>query len=149
VSRRVGRVAAYVLLFVLGALFGAGGSFLQAASVDLGPVPLPVGLLAALVLCAGLFVVGAAVTRTRLGVIVPAVGWLLVVMTMTAKRPEGDVVLAQAATAYGYLFLGTLLAAVAASVVNILLLPVPARRDPVPDGRPAVASGPGRPDTAG
>jgi Family of unknown function (DUF6113) len=121
VIRLIGRLLAYLALLVLGAAVGVAGSFVQAATVDAGPVPVPFGLVIALGGCAGLFMGGAWVMRTRLGAVVPAVAWLLAVLVMSSKRPEGDVVLPQQATAYGYLFIGTLVGATAATFSGVRL----------------------------
>jgi Family of unknown function (DUF6113) len=139
VLRLIGRTGAYGLLFWLGAAVGAAGAFLQAVSLDAGPFPVPVGLVLALAGCAGLFAGGATAMRTRLGALVPALGWLVVVLLMTSKRPEGDVVLAQAASAYAYLFGGTLLAAAIVTVANALL---PVAGSPAADSRPDPAARP-------
>jgi Family of unknown function (DUF6113) len=125
---------AYLVLLILGAVVGVTGSFVQAVTVHAGPVPIPVGLAIALGGCAGLFMGGAWVMRSRLGAVVPAVAWLLAVLLMSSKRPEGDVVLPQEATAYGYLFLGTLLGALTATLSGARL------RQPVaatPEQRPS------------
>jgi Family of unknown function (DUF6113) len=129
VFRRIGRVAAYVVLFLLGAVVGAAGSFVQAVTLSAGPVDLPVGLVVALAGCAGLFVAGVVVMRGRPGAVVPAVAWLLVVLLLSVKRPEGDVVLSNGGTAYGYLLIGTMLAAVIAMAAGARLRPAesPAR----------------------
>jgi hypothetical protein len=137
--RRGGRGLAYLVLAVAGGLVGAAGSFVQARVVHLGPVPLPVGLVIALAGCTGLFVGGACLMRGRAGAAVPAVPWLLAVLLLSNSRPEGDVVLPQALTAYGYLFLGALLAALATALVGL-------QRDRVGIERPGTepAFAPGR-----
>jgi hypothetical protein len=125
VIRRIGRVAAYAAFLVLGAVIGAAGSFLQAVTVDAGPVPLPVGLVLALAGSVGVFAAGGRLLRSRLGAVVPAVAWLVAVLVMSGKRPEGDVVLPQQATAYGYLFLGTLLGAMTVTLSGVRQQPPP------------------------
>lgn len=121
--RVTGRVAAYVVLFGAGVLVGAAGAFVQAVTVRVGPVSLPVGVVLALTGTTGLFYAGGRLMGGRAGAVVPAVAWLLTVMLLSNKRPEGDVVLSQAASAYVYLFLGTLIGAVVATLAGVHLRP--------------------------
>ncbi|MGV9316030.1 DUF6113 family protein [Streptomyces sp. NPDC003691] len=80
---RPGRIAAYLLLVLLGAVTGIAGSLVQAAWF-------PGGLLLALLAAAGLFY-GA---RTALGgqaaVGAAAAGWLVAIVALSLGRPEGD-----------------------------------------------------------
>jgi hypothetical protein len=144
--RLTGRLVAYALLLALGAAVGVAGAFIQAVVVRTSPVPVPAGLVLALGGTAAAFTFGALVMRSRAGVIVPAIAWLLAVLMIAAKRPEGDVVLANSGTAYGYLFGGTLLGAVLATVSGAWSrrsrgpTPEPVSESPaVPPGEPAAA----------
>ncbi|WP_235582998.1 DUF6113 family protein [Kitasatospora sp. Root107] len=96
---RTGRLVAYPLLFVLGALVSLCGCFVQ----SLWP---PVGLLLALGASVAVFYGGLRVTGTKLGAGVPLAGWFLLLLVLMAPRPEGDFVLAAGFTSYAYLFLG-------------------------------------------
>ncbi|MFB7912657.1 DUF6113 family protein [Streptomyces sp. NPDC056061] len=80
-----GRIAAHVLLAVLGALVGFAGSLVQAAWF-------PGGLLLALAACAGLFRGGGRFLGTQLGALAPAAGWLISIVILLGGRPEGDYV---------------------------------------------------------
>ncbi|MER7753497.1 DUF6113 family protein [Kitasatospora sp. NPDC097643] len=104
-----GRIAAYVLLFPLGVAVSVCGSFVQA----LWP---PVGVLLALAATAGTFYGGLRITGTRLGAAVPAAGWFLAMLLMIVPRPEGDNVLWSNATSLGWLFAGSVLGVICATL---------------------------------
>ncbi|MFD0529769.1 DUF6113 family protein [Kitasatospora arboriphila] len=93
------RVAAYVVLFLVGAAVSLCGAFVQA----LWP---PFGVLLALGATGGVFYGGLRLTGTKLGAGIPLAGWFAVLMVMMAPRPEGDFVLAAGLTSYLYLFAG-------------------------------------------
>ncbi|MEV4616038.1 DUF6113 family protein [Kitasatospora sp. NPDC049258] len=97
---RGGRLAAYVLLFVLGALVSLCGAFVQA----LWP---PAGLLLALAATLAVFYGGLRLTGTKLGAGIPMAGWFAVLLVLMTPRPEGDLVISTAVTSYLYLFLGS------------------------------------------
>ncbi|MCX4819172.1 DUF6113 family protein [Streptomyces sp. NBC_01142] len=82
-SPKPGRIAAYLGLAVLGAVVGIAGSLVQSAW-------LPGGLLLALLATAGLFYGSLRATGTQLGVMAPAVGWLMAIVLLSIGRPEGD-----------------------------------------------------------
>ncbi|MDQ0794171.1 DUF6113 family protein [Streptomyces sp. B1I3] len=79
------RIPLYLGLAVLGAAVGLAGTLVQAALF-------PGGLLLALVASAGLFYGGRVLTRTQLGALAPAAGWLLALIVLLGGRPEGDYV---------------------------------------------------------
>ncbi|NDU71636.1 hypothetical protein GWI34_03200 [Actinomadura sp. DSM 109109] len=109
--------AAYAALGVLGGVFGVVGAFAQDWSA--GPVPL-----AALVLVALVFAMAWGAGRAmggRLGALVPALAWGIVVFVMQLRRPEGDLVVP--ASLPGYVFV---VGGMVAAVVGIMLVP-PAR----------------------
>ncbi|WP_143227016.1 DUF6113 family protein [Actinomadura mexicana] len=109
--------AAYAALGVLGGVFGVVGSFAQDWSV--GPVPL-----VALVLVALVFAMAWASGRAmggRLGALIPALVWGVVVFVLQMRRPEGDLVVP--ATLPGYVFV---IGGMVAAVIAIMLVP-PAR----------------------
>lgn len=106
-------VAAYVLLAVLGVALGVVGSF----EFSWETLDLPV---AAVTLALFDFVVIRAAGRmmeARLGAVVPAVLWMGVVVALSSRRPEGDLVVT--GTLAGYVFLlGGVLAALGAIVLT-------------------------------
>ncbi len=106
---RAGRLAAYALLFVLGAVVGVAGSLVQGGFF-------PAGLLLALVGAAGLFYGGSRVIGTRAGAVAPAAGWLVVVMLLTATRPEGDFLFGAGLGSYGFLLGGMAVAVMCATL---------------------------------
>ena len=90
---------AYGVLAVGGAVIGLAGSFYQDYSI--GPIPV-VAILFVLLNLGGFWLAGWAM-GTRLGAVVPAVGWLLVVIFLSSTRPEGDLVIS--GTMAGYVFI--------------------------------------------
>lgn len=104
---------AYGVLAVAGVLLGVFGSFYQGG--EIGPVPV-VALVFSL-LNLGAFRLAGWAMGTKLGALVPAVGWLVAVIFMSSKRPEGDLVIS--ATTASYVFLiGGAVAAIAAVALS-------------------------------
>lgn len=122
---RPARFAVYVGLFVLGALVGVAGALVQAGWF-------PGGLLLALAGAAGAFGGGAKLTRTKVGALAPAAGWLLAVMLLTSSRPEGDFLFGTSFSSYAYLFGGMLVALLCATIS----LPAPPTRSDSGAARP-------------
>lgn len=106
-----GRIAGYLGLAVLGLLVGAAGALVHGGWF-------PGGLLLALAGTGGLFLGGSRLTGTRLGVLVPAGGWMLSVILLTLPRPEGDFVFGAGVGAYLFLFGGMILAMICAALVR-------------------------------
>ncbi|MFE2823872.1 DUF6113 family protein [Streptomyces sp. NPDC059271] len=104
-----GRIAAYVGLFLLGAVVGAAGALVQ-------PGWFPLGLLLALVGAAGLFLGGSHATGTRAGAVAPAAGWVLSVVLLTASRPEGDFLFGAGIGSYLFLLGGMAVAVMCATL---------------------------------
>ncbi|MFI7444286.1 DUF6113 family protein [Nonomuraea indica] len=107
--------AAYGMLFMLGVVMGIVGGFTQAAW-EVGPVPASAvaWVLALFAVCLG----AGRLLRAKTGAVVAAAGWLLVSMPFTMELSQGDIVIAQAAAGYVYLYGG-----MAALVAAILLAP--------------------------
>ncbi|MFJ8625528.1 DUF6113 family protein [Kitasatospora sp. NPDC093550] len=106
---RPARIAAYVLFFLLGIAVSVCGSFVQA----LWP---PVGVLLALAATAATFYAGLRITGTRLGAGMPAAGWFLAMVLLIVPRPEGDNVLWSNATSLAWLFAGSVLGVICATL---------------------------------
>ncbi|MFG1703993.1 DUF6113 family protein [Nonomuraea sp. M3C6] len=106
--------AAYGMLFVLGVVMGVVGGFTHPVW-QIGPLPLAAGVwvLALFGVCLG----AGKLMRARLGVFVTAVGWLLVTMPFTLQLGSGDLVIAQGAPGYIYLY-GGLVGLVAAYLLS-------------------------------
>ncbi|SES46193.1 hypothetical protein SAMN04487983_105932 [Streptomyces sp. yr375] len=104
-----GRAAAYVGLFLLGAVTGLAGALVQAAWF-------PGGLLLALAGAVGLFVGGARALETRAGAVAPAAGWMISVVLCTAGRPEGDFLFGAGGGSYLFLLGGMALAVICATI---------------------------------
>jgi hypothetical protein len=103
------RVAAYLGLFVLGAVVGAAGGLVQSGWF-------PGGLLLALAGAAGLFLGGARAVGSRAGAVAPAAGWMVAVILLTASRPEGDFLFAAGAGSYLFLLGGMAVAVMCATL---------------------------------
>ncbi|WP_249416138.1 DUF6113 family protein [Streptomyces sp. TS71-3] len=104
-----GRIAACFGLFVLGGVIGAAGALLQAAWF-------PGGLFLALAAAACLFRGGGMATGTRPGTLAPAAGWLIVVVLLTATRPEGDFLFGAGVGSYLFLLGGLAVAVICATL---------------------------------
>ncbi|MFF9406878.1 DUF6113 family protein [Streptomyces anandii] len=104
-----GRAAAYLGLFLLGAVVGVAGALMQAAWF-------PGGLLLALAGAAGVFLGGARAARSRGGAVAGAAGWMVVVVLLTASRPEGDFLFAAGGGSYLFLLGGMALAVICATL---------------------------------
>ncbi|MGW7386729.1 DUF6113 family protein [Streptomyces sp. NPDC054794] len=104
-----GRIAAYVGLFVLGAVVGLAGSLVQAGWF-------PGGLLLALAGAAGLFLGGARAVGGRAGAVAPAVGWVITVIGLSTGRPEGDFLFGAGGGSYLFLLGGMVLAVICATL---------------------------------
>ncbi|MFD8083336.1 DUF6113 family protein [Kitasatospora sp. NPDC059722] len=106
---RGARFVAYVLFFALGFAVSVCGSFVQA----LWP---PVGVLLALGATAATFYGGLRVTGTRLGAALPAAGWFIALVVVIVPRPEGDTVLWPNATSLAWMFAGSILGVICATL---------------------------------
>ncbi|MFI1162626.1 DUF6113 family protein [Streptomyces sp. NPDC020801] len=106
-----GRMAAYLGLFVLGAVVGIAGALVQAAWF-------PGGLLLALTGAAGLFLGGARAAGSRGGAVAGAVGWMVAVVLLTASRPEGDFLFAAGGGSYLFLLGGMAVAVICATLAR-------------------------------
>ncbi|MGW0080770.1 DUF6113 family protein [Streptomyces sp. NPDC003393] len=104
-----GRAAAYLGLFVLGAVVGLAGALVQAAWF-------PGGLLLALAGAAGLFLGAARATGGRAGAVAGAAGWMVAVVLLTASRPEGDFLFAAGGGSYLFLLGGMAVAVICATM---------------------------------
>ncbi|MFI2238960.1 DUF6113 family protein [Streptomyces chrestomyceticus] len=103
-----GRVAGYVLLFVLGAVVAAAGGLVQAAWF-------PGGLLLALAAAGGLFYGGQVALGRTGGVLAPGAGWLVTVILLSDARPEGDFLFGAGLGTYVFLVGGIVLAVICAT----------------------------------
>ncbi|MEV3910126.1 MULTISPECIES: DUF6113 family protein [Streptomyces] len=104
-----GRAAAYLGLFVLGAVVGLAGALVQGGWF-------PGGLLLALLGEAGLLLGGARAADSRAGAVAPAGGWMIAVIFLTASRPEGDFVFAAGSGSYLFLLGGMAVAVICATL---------------------------------
>ncbi|MDQ1036344.1 hypothetical protein QFZ75_002760 [Streptomyces sp. V3I8] len=103
------RIAAHLGLFVLGGVVAVTGALVQSGWF-------PGGLLLALAGAAGLFLGGMRATGGRAGAVVPAAGWMIAVVLLTASRPEGDFLFAAGAGSYLFLLGGMTVAVMCATL---------------------------------
>lgn len=105
--------AAYGMLLLLGVVVGVYGAVYHASlSVWRVPVGALVAVAAVFLVCraAGLLL------RTRPAALLPAVGWLVAVVALSSRRPEGDLLITGSAGGYVLLFGGAVAAAVAVTM---------------------------------
>ncbi|MFI7640375.1 DUF6113 family protein [Nonomuraea sp. NPDC049400] len=106
--------AAYGMLFVLGVVMGVVGGFTHPVwQAGLVPLSAIAWVLALLAVCLG----AGKLMRARLGAFATALGWLLVTMPFALKLGAGDLVIANGAPGYVYLY-GGLVAVVAAYLLS-------------------------------
>lgn len=106
---RAARIVVYVLFFLLGIAVSVCGAFVQA----LWP---PVGALLAVAAAGATFYAGLRISGTRLGAGLPAAGWFLAMLLLIVPRPEGDNVLWSNATSLAWLFAGSVLGVICATL---------------------------------
>lgn len=106
------RIAAYVLLAVLGFVVACAGALVQAGWF-------PGGLLLALAGCVALFYGGVRLTASRLGAAVPAAVWVVSVILLSSTRSEGDFLFAAGIGPFVYLLGGALSAVFCAAVPQL------------------------------
>jgi hypothetical protein len=100
---------AYGVLAVLGVLLGVIGSF--EFSWEIGSVP--VAAIALAVLNLVVFRAAGWAMESRLGAGVPAGLWMIVLILLSSRRPEGDLVVTGTTPGYVYMFGGAIAALVA------------------------------------
>lgn len=103
------RVALGLLGLVLGVMAGVLGSFVHALTW----AGLPVGLLLGLGLSLAVFATAGLAGRSRGGAALAAAGWVVAVLALSSRRPEGDLVVPAGALGNGWLVGGLLLAGLA------------------------------------
>ncbi|MBH5336830.1 hypothetical protein IHE55_19470 [Streptomyces pactum] len=111
-AARALRAGAYLLLAVLGVLTGIAGALVQAAWF-------PGGLLLALLGLTAVTYGGVQLTRTRMGGVIPAAGWAVVVLFLTTTRPEGDYVFAVGTGTYVFLLGGMVAGVMCATMPKV------------------------------
>jgi hypothetical protein len=102
---------AYGVLAVLGVLLGVIGSF--EFSWQFGSVPVAAILLSVVNLAA--FRAAGWAMESKLGAVVPAVVWMIILVVLSSRRPEGDLVVTGTTPGYVYMF-GGAVAALAAII---------------------------------
>jgi hypothetical protein len=112
-------VATHAVCALLGALVGAAGSFVQAASLDVGPMQLPYGVLLALGASAATVVAAGRATARRTGALLTAVAWIVAVLSTMVPRAEGDLVLAARWPAYLWVYGGMVVVGLSAVLAPV------------------------------
>lgn len=121
-----------------GVILGLFGGFLQAWTVSLGGVAVPVGLVLVLAtLVATIRALIHAFDKRRAGVVF-FLGWVITSVLLALPTSGGDIVIARDGLAIAYLAIGVIAGSAAANL--------PARlRPPVSDTQSQVADAPGQP----
>lgn len=101
----------YGVLAVLGVLLGVIGSF--EFSWEAGSVPVAAILLSALNLA--VFRAAGWAMESKLGAVIPAALWIVILVVLSSRRPEGDLVVTGTTAGYVYMFGGA--AAALAAIV--------------------------------
>lgn len=99
----------YGLLAVLGVLLGVIGSFQFAWEAG----EIPVAALALSLVNLAVFRAGGWATESKLGAVIPALLWMIVLFVLASRRPEGDLVVTGTTAGYVYMFGGAVAALVA------------------------------------
>lgn len=109
-SRRdaVAMGATYGVLAILGFLVGVYGVFYYSLSLGVVPVGALVAVVVNFVMCRA----ASRSMRTRLAAMLPAAGWLIAVVLLSAERTEGDVLITNSTAGYILLVGGIIAAAV-------------------------------------
>lgn len=102
-------------LAALGFAVGAVDAFMQARTLEIG-VRLPVGAVLAVAVLGGVALSAGLCTRSRIGLGVVALGWVVSVVLFTSPRAEGDVIVAADVPGYLYLFGGVLMLAALSAI---------------------------------
>jgi hypothetical protein len=121
----LGVAAAYVLLFLLGAMEGLIGCFEFSRSV--GGVPV-----AALAFCAVILatcVLAGAGMSSPLGALMPAIGWLAASFVLTLPTPAGSVIVTNTSAGRWFLYGGAVCAAIGIALSFRWRRPRPPGRD--------------------
>jgi hypothetical protein len=100
---------AYGVLAVLGVLLGVIGSF--EFSWQAGSVPVAAIALSAVNLV--IFRAAGWAMESRLGAVIPAALWMIILVVLSSRRPEGDLVVTGTTPGYVYMFGGAVAALVA------------------------------------
>ncbi|WP_347280137.1 DUF6113 family protein [Frankia sp. CcI49] len=101
-------VGSYVFGVIAGFVLGLYGVVLVASGPRPGGTLISVGLLLALIGNTGVPLLVRWLTGTRLGAMIPLIGWTPIVLALAASRTEGDLLLKATATGYLFLAIGVL-----------------------------------------
>ena len=99
----------YGVLAVVGVLLGVLGSF--EFSWGIGSVP--VAAIALSLVNLAVFRAAGWAMESRLGAVVPAAPWMIILIVLSSRRPEGDLVVTGTTAGYVYMFGGVLAALIA------------------------------------
>ncbi len=104
--------ATYGMLLVLGFVVGVYGAFYSSLWVGVVPVGVVAAVVANFVMCRA----AGRMLRARLSGLVPAGGWVVAMVLLSSRRPEGDLIITGSRLGYMLLFGGTIAAALGASL---------------------------------
>lgn len=110
--REIGVAAAYLALFVLGAMQGLIGSFHFSPSLVVARHVIPAASLAFCALILATSLLGAAGMGTALGGLLPAIGWMAAAFVLTLPTAAGSVIVTNTTAGEWYLYGGAVCAAI-------------------------------------
>lgn len=114
---RLGPALAIIGFLLAGLLLGTLLAFWQAGRAQLGPIPLPWGLILSWLLLILGVRVGISLTGTRWAGAAVFVGWLLATIAFATATPwAGDLIISAGARQFAYLLGGVVLGSAAASI---------------------------------
>ena len=106
IGRRLLRGVGIAALTIISVAVAVAGTFVHAATLHVGDVALPYGLVLALGGLTAVLVLTHGLARTRAGKVPVAVAWIVPTWVLAQDRPAGDVVIANGWPGLVFLFGG-------------------------------------------
>jgi hypothetical protein len=113
---RILTVAAVAALTLASAVLAVIGAFYSLYKPHIVHVPVPVGVLIAVVGNLAIGLLGAFALRTRSVPAITGFVWLVVAFVLSSRRPEGDLIVTGSGLGVAFLFLGAIAASVAIAI---------------------------------
>jgi Family of unknown function (DUF6113) len=110
------QIVAVTAVCLLSAVLGVVGAFLSPSVPHVLGIPIPVGVLIAVVGNIAVGLLGARGTGSRAAPVLSALIWVLIALFLGSSRPEGDLVVTGSWQGVAFLLLGTAAAALAIGI---------------------------------